>query len=56
MRIRYNVGREVRSAIEKIGGTMPEDLPVPQKKHSRNRKRTNGKIKGKSETQGIVDR
>ena len=27
----YNVGREVRSAIEKIGGTMPEDLPTPEK-------------------------
>lgn len=23
--------KEVRSAIEKIGGTMPEDLPVPEK-------------------------
>lgn len=23
--------REVRSAIEKIGGTMPEDLPTPEK-------------------------
>lgn len=27
----YAVGREVRSAIEKIGGTMPEDLPTPEK-------------------------
>lgn len=27
----YNVGREVRSAIKKIGGTMPEDLPKPEK-------------------------
>lgn len=27
----YNVGREVRTAIEKIGGTMPEDLPTPEK-------------------------
>ena len=23
--------KEVRSAIEKMGGTMPEDLPVPEK-------------------------
>ena len=29
--VHYNVGREVRSAIEKIGGTMPEDLPTPEK-------------------------
>ena len=27
----YLVGKEVRSAIEKIDGTMPEDLPVPEK-------------------------
>lgn len=27
----YNVGREVRKAIENIGGTMPEDLPTPDK-------------------------
>jgi len=25
----YTVGREVRKAIEMIGGTMPEDLPTP---------------------------
>lgn len=29
--IHYTVGREVRETIEKIGGTMPEDLPTPQK-------------------------
>ncbi|HIS80517.1 MAG TPA: DNA-damage-inducible protein D, partial [Candidatus Scatomonas merdavium] len=27
----YKVGKEVRGAIEKIGGTMPEDLPTPEK-------------------------
>ena len=27
----YAVGREVRKAIEKIGGIMPEDLPTPEK-------------------------
>lgn len=27
----YAVDREVRNAIEKIGGTMPEDLPTPEK-------------------------
>jgi DNA-damage-inducible protein D len=25
----FTVGREVRAAIERIGGTMPEDLPTP---------------------------
>ena len=29
--IHYTVGKEVREAIEKIGGTMPEDLPTPEK-------------------------
>lgn len=29
--IHYTVGREVRTAIKKIGGTMPEDLPTPKK-------------------------
>ncbi len=29
--VHYSVGREVRTAIEKIGGTMPEDLPTPKK-------------------------
>lgn len=29
--VHYNVGKEVRTAIEKIGGTMPEDLPKPEK-------------------------
>ena len=28
---RKSVGKEVRAAIEKIGGTMPEDLPTPEK-------------------------
>lgn len=27
----HTVGKEVREAIEKIGGTMPEDLPTPTK-------------------------
>lgn len=29
--IHYTVGKEVRETIEKIGGTMPEDLPTPAK-------------------------
>ena len=28
--VHYNVGKEVRTAIEKIGGTMLEDLPKPE--------------------------
>ncbi len=29
--IHYSVGKEVRDTIEKLGGTMPEDLPTPEK-------------------------
>lgn len=29
--IHYTVGKEVRDAIKKIGGEMPEDLPTPEK-------------------------
>ena len=30
-KVHYVVGKEVRTAIGKIGGTMPEDLPTPEK-------------------------
>lgn len=27
----YEVGKEVRNTIKRLGGTMPEDLPTPKK-------------------------
>lgn len=27
----YEVGRKVRQTIKELGGTMPEDLPTPEK-------------------------
>ena len=27
----YEVGRKVRETIKELGGTMPEDLPTPEK-------------------------
>ena len=27
----YEVGKKVRQTIEELGGTMPEDLPTPDK-------------------------
>jgi len=30
-KVHNNVGREVRDAIKRVGGTMPENLPVPDK-------------------------
>ena len=29
--VHFIVGREVRGTIERVGGTMPEDLPIPSK-------------------------
>ena len=30
-RTHYNMGRDIRNFIKKQGGTMPEDLPTPEK-------------------------
>ncbi len=30
-RTHHEVGREVRNTIKRLGGTMPEDLPTPEK-------------------------
>ena len=27
----FEVGKEVRNTIKRLGGTMPEDLPTPKK-------------------------
>ena len=29
--IHYEVGKEVRNSIKRLGGTTPEDLPIPNK-------------------------
>ena len=29
--VHFEVGREVRNSIKRLGGTMPEDLPPPNK-------------------------
>jgi len=29
--IHYEVGKEVRNSIKRLGGTMPEDLQTPEK-------------------------
>ena len=29
--IHYEVGKEVRNSIKRLGGTIPEDLPTPEK-------------------------
>ena len=46
--IHYSVGREVRSAIKKIGGTMPEDLPTPEKSIQEIEKEQMDRLKAKA--------
>ena len=46
--VHYSVGKEVREAIEKIGGTMPEDLPTPDKSISQLEKEHMKRLKEKS--------
>ena len=29
--VHYKVGKEVRNSIKRLGGTMPENLPTPNK-------------------------
>ena len=43
----YEVGTKVRKAIEDIGGTLPEDLPTPEKSIKQVEKEQINKIKGK---------
>ena len=41
----YNVGKSIRETIKKIGGTMPEDLPTPDKSLKELEKESNKLIK-----------
>ena len=52
--VHYNVGREVRSAIEKIGGTMPEDLPVPEKSIQEIEKEQMARLKNKAKQKKLL--
>ena len=45
--VHYTVGKEVRKAIEEIGGTMPEDLPTPKKSIKKKKKEQMKKLKKK---------
>lgn len=43
--VHYEVGREVRNSIERLGGTMPENLPTPEKS-LKELEKENKKLKG----------
>lgn len=42
----YEVGRKVRQTIKELGGTMPEDLPTPEKSIKQIRQEQKKKLKG----------
>lgn len=48
--VHYSVGKEVRTAIEKIGGTMPEDLPTPEKSIQQIEKEQMERLKAKAQS------
>lgn len=52
--VHYNVGKEVRTAIEKIGGTMPEDLPTPEKSIQQIEKEQMERLKAKAKRGKIM--
>lgn len=52
--VHYSVGKEVRSAIEKIGGTMPEDLPTPEKSIQQIEKEQIARLKAKAKNGNIM--
>ncbi|MBR6271773.1 MAG: DNA damage-inducible protein D [Lachnospiraceae bacterium] len=52
--IHYNVGKEVRTAIKKIGGTMPEDLPTPEKSIQQIEQEQMARLKAKAKNGKIM--
>ena len=52
--VHYNVGKEVRAAIANIGGTMPEDLPTPEKSIQQIEKEQMAKLKAKAKKGKIM--
>ena len=52
--VHYNVGKEVRTAIEKIGGTMPEDLPKPKKSIQEIKREQMARLKAKAKKGTIM--
>lgn len=45
----FQVGKKVRQTIEELGGTMPEDLPTPEKSVKKIEKEQEKKLKGTKE-------
>ena len=43
----YDVGAKIRSTIKELGGTMPEDLPTPEKSLKQLEKENKNTLKNK---------
>ena len=52
--VHHNVGCEVREAIKRVGGTMPEDLPVPDKSITQIEKEQRAKLKKKAREEKLM--
>ena len=48
------VGREVRAAIDRVGGTMPEDLPTPEKSIAQIEKEQIAKLKQQAKEKPLM--
>lgn len=52
--VHYSVGKEVRKAIEEIGGTMPENLPTPEKSIAEIEKEQMKRLKEKAKNDQLM--
>ena len=52
--IHHSVGREVRAAIKRVGGTMPEDLPTPEKSIAQIEKEKLAELKRKAKKKPLM--
>jgi len=52
--VHHSVGKEVRAAIERVGGTMPEDLPKPEKSIAQIEKEQLAELKQKSKERPLM--
>jgi len=52
--VHHTVGHEVRSAIKRVGGTMPEDLPTPDKSIAQIEKERLSELKRRAKTKPLM--
>ena len=52
--VHHAVGREVRAAIKRVGGTMPENLPTPEKSIARIEKEQVAKLKRRAKEKPLM--